>query len=262
MCGICGLRAVAALLASAHGGSALRRSFVRLLFGFSVGLLAIFSFSSTALAIDEFPAPGSPSGTAPRARTAATLVHRGDGNKIGRMTTGGAVTDEFPIPTRRAASPSEITAGPTDCSGSPSSTATRSGGSPRDRHDHRVPVPVGAATRRHRRRARRRHSGSRESGSNQIGRISTAGADSIDEFPLPSAREPGDITVGPDNRLWFTRRPATRSARSSHGGSATIIEYSRFRRRKRPVRDHRDRRRAVVHRVRRQQDRPDQHHRA
>ncbi len=78
--------------------SALSRSRVRLLLGFPVGLLIMLSLSSPALAIDEFPAAGSPSGLATGPDGNLWFTQE-TGNMIGRMTPGGVVTGLFPIST-------------------------------------------------------------------------------------------------------------------------------------------------------------------
>ena len=180
-----------------------------------------------------------------RARTATSGSPRTIGNKIGRITPAGVIT-EFPIPTAQQR-PYGITAGPdgnlwftefdqqqdrtdhdgrrrhrvlrphgqqrahtgsplarTATSGSPSTTATRSGGSRTAGVDHGVPGP------------NRLHSipaaitagpdGNlwfTEGTGNKIGRITTAGV--ITEFSaLTATSQPAGIAAGPDGNLWFT----------------------------------------------------------
>ena len=190
----------------------MRRSLIRSLLGFSVGLLAIFSFSSTALAIDEFAAPGSPSGAHRRTGRRTSGSPRRPGTAIGRMTPGGVVTNEIPIPTAGSL-PSEITVGPDGLLWFTEFNArTRSGGSPANR------APSASSRRarqpgRHRRRARRRalvrtvrlQPGRPHRRHSAASRLRTR-----------VASEPGDITVGPDSRLWFTEGAGNRDRRHQY----------------------------------------------
>ena len=178
------------------------RWLVRALFASSIGLLAILSFSSTALAIDEFPAAGGPSGLAVGPDGNLWFTEE-TGNMIGRMTPGGVVNGEFPIPTGGSA-PSEIAAGPdgnlwfTEFTGNKIGRITTAGTITESNVPGGGSQPDGIVV------GPDNNLWFTQAGSNQIGRFSPATPNTIDEFPLPSARGPGDIVVGPDNRLWFT----------------------------------------------------------
>ena len=95
-----------------------------------------------------------------------------------------------------------------------------------------------------------------EENGHKIGRITTAGH--ITEYPIPTVPSaPSEITTGPDGALWFTESAANppRSAASRPRACSSSIALALGHR---PRRDHgRARRGAVVHRERRQQDRPD-----
>jgi virginiamycin B lyase len=143
---------------------------------FLVGLLASLALPASAAAIDEYPlpTPGScPGGITTGPDGALWFTEEGT-SRIGRMTTTGVVTNEFPVPTTPSALPctdpafvpplDQITVGP---DGALWFTQ------PRD---------------------------------NKIGRITASGVlDPPDGYPLPVANsQPEAITVGPDGNLWFT----------------------------------------------------------
>jgi virginiamycin B lyase len=60
-----------------------------------------------------------------------------------------------------------------------------------------------------------------ELNSNNIGRITTAGA--ISEYPVPTANSPYQIATGPDGALWFTEDFGNKIGRITTGG--VITEY-------------------------------------
>ena len=128
-----------------------------------------------------------------------------NGNKIGRITTAGVIT-EFPTPTVNSA-PAGITMGPdgalwfTEASGNNIGKITAAG------VITEFPIPtansnaIGITT------------GSdgalwfTEGGANlAIGRITTTGVIKITEFPIPNIRfsAPQAITAGPDGAIWFS----------------------------------------------------------
>ncbi len=82
---------------------------------------------------------------------------------------------------------------------------------------------------------------------------------SLTEYATPTASSsPEGITVGPDGALWFTEFTANKIGRISTAGDVQRVHDTH--RVQRPLRDHRGAgRRALVYRVRRQQDRADHH---
>ena len=142
------------------------------------------------------------------------------GNKIGRTTTGGVVT-EFPIPTA-GSFPYGIAAGPdgnlwfTEGSGNKIGRITTAGVV--------TEYPIGVA------------SGPSaiaagpdgnlwftESGANRIGRITTVGV--ITEFTIPTAgSNPIGIAAGPDGNLWFTESSGNKIGRITAAG--VVTEFS------------------------------------
>jgi streptogramin lyase len=133
--------------------------------GLVAGLVALLLVPATAAAIDEFPvAPGTnPGGITAGPDGALWFIEEGT-STIGRITTGGVVTNHFPVPTGPASTVSsldQITTGP---DGALWFTQ------PRD---------------------------------NQIGRITTGGVVTEYTFSLAGG-QPEGITVGPDGLLWFT----------------------------------------------------------
>ncbi len=132
---------------------------------------------TTGGAITEFTAAGNPGGIAAGADGDLWYTEIG-GNKIARITTGGAIT-EFAVPTASAV-PHQIAAG---LDGALWFT---------------------------------------EIGTNKIGRITTAGA--VTEFTVPTASsQPFGIVAGPDGALWFTEiaTGASKVGRISTSGSIT-----------------------------------------
>ena len=175
----------------------MRRSVTRIC-AWSIGLFVLLLVPATASAIDEFTAPGNPTGITAGPDGALWFTEETD-NKIGRMTTGGVVTNEIPIPTPTSL-PAEITVGPdsklwftefgADKIGRVDDLTTTV--------DFTIPglsdQPDGIVT----------AAGAlwfTEFGSNQIGRIDISGT-VTDEYSTGAG--PGDIVVGPDGGLWFT----------------------------------------------------------
>jgi virginiamycin B lyase len=144
--------------------------------------------------ITEFPLPPTDSGpvyidaseptsitTGPDGNRwfAVGFIHRLNGYQIGRIPTGGHIT-QFAVPTTN--DPGGITAGPDG-----------------NRWFTETAVPDTAS-----------------SSSKQIGRITPAGQ--VTQFPLPNTTsEPPSITAGPDGNLWFTELVGNRIGRSSPG---------------------------------------------
>src|SRR5262249_39551615 len=104
----------------------------------------------------------------------------------GRLTTAGAVEDEFPIPMATAATkPGLIATGPDGAL-----WFTEFGGTPEANYG------------------------------NQVGRITPMGA--IAEFTLPGlASQPDGIIVGPDNNLWFAETSGNKIGRITPAGAIT-----------------------------------------
>lgn len=168
----------------------MRRTLVRLLFGWPLGLLAVLLLPTPALAIDEWTLPNPSSGpagitTGPDGALWFTEETPGPtspggpgGNRIGRITTSGAIT-EYPIPTT-SAQPAEIVAGP----------------------DNALWFT--------------------EFGKSQIGRLDPA-TGNITEYPVELGSGPDGITVGPDGALWFTEYQFSKIGRMTTDGSVTHV---------------------------------------
>ena len=190
-----------------------------------------------------------------RARRRRSGSPRHGGNKIGRITTDGAIT-EFPIPTRRQRPRRHHRRARRQPLVHRESAATRSAASRPAGVDHRVPASrPPAASRRRSPPGPTATSGSPRATATRSAASRTAGV--ITEFPMPTADSyPDGITAGPDGNLWFTERG---EQDRPHHARAASSPSSRSRPRQ-PVCRHRRRarRRPLVHRARRQQDRP--HH--
>jgi virginiamycin B lyase len=201
--------------------------------------LAIIMASGTALigpvvalaaspTINEYPIPtayANPSSITTGPDGALWFTEQ-SANKIGRMTTAGAMT-EYSIPTP-STQPSGITAGSdgalwfTETLGAGGSSKigriTTSG----DITEY--PVPTNSAE------PQQIVSGPdgalwfTEYGGDKIGRITTSGA--FTEFRIPGVSHPeaAGITVGPDGALWFTEYSHNKIGRITTSG--TISEYS------------------------------------
>ena len=142
------------------------------------------------------------------------------GNKIGRITTAGAIA-EYPVPTPDSA-PHGIVAGPdgavwfTEHYAGKIGRITTSGSiteyvvpTPGSYPAAIVPGPDGALW-------------FAEHYTNKIGRITTAGA--ITEYEIPTANSyPVGIALGPDGALWFTEYATSKLGRITTAGA--ITEY-------------------------------------
>jgi virginiamycin B lyase len=158
--------------------------------GLATALVAVFLFPAAAGAIDEFPVPGGgdPGGITAGPDGALWFVEEGS-SEIGRITTAGVVTHEFPVST----APGPV----------PPDPALPS------RLDQITHGPDGALW-------------FTEPADNTIGRITTAGA--ITEFPLPvPGGEPEAIGVGPDSNLWFTAPGLNQIGRITTAGAITMF---------------------------------------
>ena len=199
----------------------MKRRFVRLLVGCATGLCGVFLLSSPALAIDEFPLltpcppastpPGStcqPAGIAAGADGAIWFTEEA-GNRIGRMTTAGQITHEIGVPTGGSL-PAEITAGPDGLMWFTEFNGNKIGRVNANFTITEFPLsgnPDGIVA----------HAGSlwvTRFGSDQVSQIGVNGAV---QNTFSVGNEPGDITVGPDGRLWFTQ---------SAGNSIGVISTS------------------------------------
>ena len=189
-----------------------------------LALLAVVALPATAQAVTEFPVPtpvSQPAGITVGPDGALWFTEE-NGHKIGRITTGGHIT-EYPVPPIGSPSgPSEIAAGPdgalwfTQFAANPpkigrvttdgafSEFILPAGSGP----DGITAGPDGALW-------------FTENGAARIGRITTAG--DYTNYPLPGGFKPGDITPGPDGRLWFTESEADRIGAITMAGN--ITEY-------------------------------------
>ena len=207
------------------GSSDLSRYFVRV--GVRVlGVMALLCVSvlsfSQNVSFKEYQLNGSPSPLSITAGSDGALwFTEYFGNKIGRITTDGAIT-EYPIPMvgNEVAQLNTITAGPdgalwfTEGYARKIGRITTSGiiteySLPGSWPGGITAGPDGALW----------FTGTPSGG---IGRITTNGA--VIEYPLPAGRVPTDITVGPDGALWFTELAANQIGRMNTAGVLTA-EY-------------------------------------
>jgi virginiamycin B lyase len=144
-----------------------------------------------------------------------------NGNKIGRITTAGAITNEFPIPTS-SAFPYGITAGPDGALWFVESGSGKIGRVTTTGQFAEYTLAAGSD-------ARDIAAGSdgalwfTEEGTNKIGRITTSG--SITEFSVLTANiDPDFIAAGPDGALWFTEALGTKVGQITTSG--TITEFA------------------------------------
>jgi virginiamycin B lyase len=185
-------------------------------------VIAVLSLAPSAAAqATEFPVPTPDS--QPTAITAgpdgALWFTESVGNKIGRITTSGAVT-EFPVPTPNS-QPAAITAGPdgalwfVEAAAGKIGRITTAGGIT----EFPIPAPISFAP---------SDITAGPDGAlwfvdvNQIGRITTGG--SVTEFPLPEGwMVASGITAGPDGALWFTAADRF-IGRITTSGNITLFE--------------------------------------
>ncbi len=157
-----------------------------------------------------YPVPTA--GTAGPAITAgpdgALWFTESSADKIGRITTGGSVT-EFAIPTS-GADPSGITAGPDGALWFTESSAGKIGRITTGGSITEFVIPTSGSD------PDGITAGSdgalwfTDTGTNSIGRITTGG--SVTEFAVPASYgSPGSITAGPDGALWFTENVGPKS---------------------------------------------------
>jgi virginiamycin B lyase len=214
-----------------------------------VGLLAVLAVPSTALAIDEYvipTSPSQPSGITNGPDGALWFVEEnappGERHKVGRLNPAQAVPGtsngftEYLIPTS-GATPSKIVTGPDGALWFTEQATHKIGrldpsaatpGTTNGMTEFALPLPSGpdgitVGT-----------DGAlwfTQFAANKIGRITTGGA--ITHYPLPNGNgNPTDITVGPDGRLWFTeenpgRIGALNPAQAVPDTSNGIVEFER-----------------------------------
>jgi streptogramin lyase len=214
-----GVRAVGMLCAfpgqGARRESALGRSAVRFLLGATISLFTLLSLASSAWAIDEFPLT-NPCSAAPSGGTCEpggiTAGPDGNlwfteenGNRLGRITPGGAIT-EFTAGLSSGAKPVEITTGPfglwfSESGASNIGLITTAGAI--------TEVPVGATTDGIA-AGPDGHIWFTEPGANRVGRRRSDNGQ-VTHYTLPNGgSDPGDIVAGPDNRMWFTEGAGNR----------------------------------------------------
>ena len=226
----------ASLLAHAarrsHGRreGSVKRSIIRSLFATSVAVATLLVTAAAAFAAQHFgiPTPCPPAAVPPGSTCQPAGITAGpdgaiwfteeNGNRIGRITTGGAIT-EFTGGLTAGALPVEIVAGPdgrlwfTQLGRTKIGAITTGGviteypsGSTLNAPADGITVgPDGALW-----------FTEFSSGGSWIGRMTSAGT-LTDEVLLPSGSGPGDITAGPDSRLWFTEANGKIGAISTAG---------------------------------------------
>ncbi len=207
-----------------------RRARLPLAFAAVLALLALCPGKAAAVTtIQEFPIPGAATDTLPRDITvgadgALWFTQVASPGGIGRITTAGQVTNQFPVP-GASDQPTGIARGPdnniwfTELIASPSGQIGRitpAGaiteftvpGTSAQFPDGITAGPDGALW-------------FTQNLGNQIGRITTAGT-VTNEFPIPTASSfPSEITLGPDNNLWFTENLGAKIGRITTQGVIT-----------------------------------------
>jgi virginiamycin B lyase len=138
----------------------------------------------------------------------------GSGNKIGRITTAGVVT-EFPIPTA-SSDTGCIAAGPDGALWFTGPAANKIGRITTDGAITEFPIPTAAGGPQGIAAGPDGALWFAESTANNIGRITTTGV--ITEFPIPALVGPFGITAGPDGALWFTMPGANSIGRITTAG--------------------------------------------
>jgi virginiamycin B lyase len=171
-------------------------------FAFAILLLILPAVApAQQIAIGQYPLPddyGNATGIAAGSDGALWFTEY-NGNKIGRITTAGAIT-VFPVPTA-GSSPMSITAGPdgalwfTEATGNQIGRITIAGAITE------YPVPTANSGLFGITAGRDGALWFTESAVTQLGRITTAGV--ITEYPLQPQTGVGAITAGPDGALWF-----------------------------------------------------------
>ena len=185
-------------MAGVIGQNAADRPLVRaLLIACVIG--AALAAPRQAMAIEEFPAPGGPAGIVTGPDGALWFTEE-TGNKIGRMTTSGVVTNEIPIPTP-ASLPAEIAVGPDNKLWFTEFDKNRVGRVDSLTTIVDFPVP-GAGSQPDGIVAAAGAIWFTQFGSDQIGRMDPTTGDVTDEYSTGNG--PGDITLGTDAGLWFT----------------------------------------------------------
>lgn len=146
-------------------------------------------------------------------------------NKIGRITTAGEIK-EFALPA--SSWPVGIAAGPdgnlwytergTNKIGRMSTSGTIIG---------EYAVPAGSTPLRIAQGPEKdKKMWFTDAGTSKVGSITTSGTITVQEYALPAASEPVDITKGPDEHMWFVERKAVKVGKISTSGSVT--EFSSF----------------------------------
>jgi virginiamycin B lyase len=185
---------------------------------FLIGLLASLALPASAAAIDEFPVPngGNPGGITTGPDGALWFTQEGS-SEIGRITTTGVVTNEFPIPTSPPTvvpALDQIVTGP---DGRLWFTMPR---------DHAIgAITTGGAFTQYQLASTVQPEGLTlgPDGNlwftdffNQVGRITP---DGVANLYVATGIGPSDITTGPDGALWFTEAGGNSIGRVTTGGA-------------------------------------------
>lgn len=178
--------------------------------------------SAQSATIAEYPVPiGSyPNGITAGPDGALWFAEQGS-NKIGRITTGGVLT-EYPIPTSNS-NPDAITAGSDGALWFAEQQASKIGRITTDGAITEYLIPTADSYPDAITQGPDGNLWFTENNSNKVGRITTGGV--ITEYPVPSAGAPGPgfITTGPDGALWFAESGRNNIGRITTGG--VITEY-------------------------------------
>ena len=205
----------------------------RLFRGVAAAVMTALATPAAAGAIDEFtlPAGTQPGGITAGSDDALWFVEEGP-SAIGRITTGGAVTDHFAV---------NAAAAPPDVSALDQITLGPDGNlwftQPADDQIGRMTIPGGAVTEYNVPNADNEPEGITVGPDGAIW-FTAAGVDKIGRIPVPpqatstggitmfpssgeAGQGVGDITAGPDGALWFTEGDGNRIGRITTGGVIT-----------------------------------------
>jgi streptogramin lyase len=197
-----------------------RKAIVSCLISGAVGVVIAAASAAGTGTISEsaIPTPASQPVSIVSGPDGALWFTEGFGNKIGRITPDGVVTDEYPIPTP-ASSPDDITLGPDGILWFAEPAGNKLGRvSPSGQIDEVAlakgsqPIAVAFTT--------DGNAWFTEHGTGKIGRLTTDGV--VTEYTAGITGRPLVIAAGPDGMLWFTESPGNKIGRLDPATGITV----------------------------------------